>query len=219
MNDRIIKLIKAEGMTNSKFASILGIQRSNVTHIIDGRNKPSLSFIEKLIDKFPYVNIEWLMTGTGEMYKQKNTSDPRNERKKDDSPTLFPDVVSSQLSPLQNGNQSVRQNVEQDFKKVAEVANIPQKQKLESKLKPKQKLESKPVSKSEPESESRFEVVSHTEIETKKKQESRIIPPQTSGNTQDPRQLTPFEPESNEREIECVLIFHSDKTFKYYKPQ
>jgi plasmid maintenance system antidote protein VapI len=174
--------MKAEGLTNSKFASILGIQRSNVTHIVDGRNKPSFSFIEKLIAKFPRVNVEWLITGTGNMYKQKETSEQKAGQKKGDSPTLFSDVVTPQLTVSQKENQSVRQNqnVEQDSKKIAESTNIPAEQK----------------SKPQPEPE--------------------LIPPQ---NTENLKQLTPVELYTTEREIESVLIFYSDKTFKYYKPQ
>jgi transcriptional regulator with XRE-family HTH domain len=211
MNDRIIKLIKAEGLTNSKFASILGIQRSNVTHIVDGRNKPSLSFIEKLITKFPRVNVEWLMTGTGEMYKQKETSEQKAGQKKDDSPTLFPDVVLPQLTSSQKENQSARQtqNVEQDSEKIAEVTNIPTEQKSEP----------------QPGPETKLMMDTLTKQETTKTPEPALSPtlPQNTEGIKSLKHLTPFEPEHidkiNEREIECVLIFYSDKTFKYYKPQ
>jgi plasmid maintenance system antidote protein VapI len=201
--------MRAEGLTNSKFASILGIQRSNVTHIVDGRNKPSLSFIEKLITKFPHVNIEWLMTGTGEMYKQKETSEQKVEQKKCDSPTLFPEVVTPQLTSSQKGNQSAHQNVEQDFKKIAEVTNIP--------------TEHKPQPESEPETKFMIDILAKQETVKTPEPEVSPTPPQNTEEVKSPKHPTPFEPEHtekiNEREIECVLIFYSDKTFKYYKPQ
>jgi plasmid maintenance system antidote protein VapI len=98
----------AEGLNNSKFASILGIQRSNVTHILDGRNKPSLSFIEKLTAKFPRVNVEWLITGNGEMYKQNKISEQKSTHKKSDSPTLFP--VATEVAPEQTPSVHIEKN-------------------------------------------------------------------------------------------------------------
>jgi transcriptional regulator with XRE-family HTH domain len=209
MNDRIIKLMRAEGLTNSKFASILGIQRSNVTHIVDGRNKPSLSFIEKLIAKFPRVNVDWLITGTGDMYKQKETSEQKIGQIRGDSPTLFPDIVTPQLTSSQKRSQSTRQNVEQDFKEIAEVTNIPTEQKSEP----------------QPELETKLTIDALAKQETAKTPEPAIshTPLQNTEGVKFPRHLTPSEPEYTEkiieREIECVLIFYSDKTFKYYKPQ
>lgn len=160
--------MKAEGLNNSKFASILGIQRSNITHIVDGRNKPSLSFIEKLTAKFPHVNIEWLITGNGEMYKQNKTSEQKSAQKGSDSPTLFP--VVTDVTP-----------------------------------------ERKPAI--------------QVEEETAKIPEINTLPPQNTTNeeVQNSKQPTPPKPDSTEniaeQEIECVLIFHSDKTFRYYKPK
>jgi transcriptional regulator with XRE-family HTH domain len=175
MNNRIVKLIKAEGLTNSKFASILGIQRSNVTHIIDGRNKPSISFIEKLINKFPHINVEWLISGKGEMYKQNEMTVHKSGQKKGNSPTLFSNVLTDK--------------------------NIPE-----------------PESKNIPEIEEKTETTEETEtIEEKTEKETTKLEikdeiPLSIQNTETDDNI------ENMREIECVLIFHSDKTFKYYKP-
>jgi transcriptional regulator with XRE-family HTH domain len=50
-------------LTPSAFADKLGVQRSNVSHVLSGRNKPSLDFLEKIILNFPRVNAHWLLTG------------------------------------------------------------------------------------------------------------------------------------------------------------
>jgi transcriptional regulator with XRE-family HTH domain len=195
MTDRIVKLMKVEGLTNSKFASILGIQRSNITHILDGRNKPSLSFIEKLIAKFPHINIEWLITGTGEMYKQTENHEQKFRQKTGDSPTLFPEINTIQNTAGQKENQTASQNIKHEIKDVT--TNI--------------------LSKHEP------ELILEMDNQTAKISEKKMFPPQNPENVQNSKQLTPFEPDTTEknkeRKIECVLIFHSDKTFKYYKPE
>jgi transcriptional regulator with XRE-family HTH domain len=199
MNNRLVTLLKAEGLTNSKFASILGIQRSNITHIIDGRNKPSITFIEKLINKFPHVNIEWLITGTGEMYKQSEISGPKTEqkderktgqktdRKKAVPPTLFPEIAAPQTENQSKDNQTVSQNVEQEIKETARVT--------------------KPEAITETKEEIKIEVI--RDPEAKPETEKEIPSPRNSGGN---------EGYESEQEIECVLIFRSDKTFKYYRP-
>lgn len=70
MKDRIKKIIDSENISSARFAEILGVQRSNVSHILSGRNNPSLDFIQKVLDNFKQINIEWLMFGTEPMYKQ-----------------------------------------------------------------------------------------------------------------------------------------------------
>ena len=56
-------ILKMHNLTPSAFADKLGVQRSNVSHVISGRNKPSLDFLEKIILNFPRVNAHWLLTG------------------------------------------------------------------------------------------------------------------------------------------------------------
>lgn len=70
MNTRIQKFIEGEGLTAARFADIIGVQRSNVSHVLSGRNKPSYDFIEKMLGKFPELNAEWLILGKGAMYKE-----------------------------------------------------------------------------------------------------------------------------------------------------
>ena len=73
MKNRIVQLINNEGLTSSKFADTIGVQRSSISHILSGRNNPSLDFIQKIMSSFPQVNVDWLLSGNGEMYKKQNT--------------------------------------------------------------------------------------------------------------------------------------------------
>jgi len=61
--DRFKYLMKLNNLTSSAFADEIGVQRSNVSHILSGRNKPSLEFIQKVLMRFPKVNGDWLITG------------------------------------------------------------------------------------------------------------------------------------------------------------
>ena len=69
MTDRILSIIKYFHLSPSDFAEEIGVQRSSISHLISGRNKPSLEFIQKILSKFPEINPEWILTGNGEMVK------------------------------------------------------------------------------------------------------------------------------------------------------
>ena len=69
MQNRLQKLLDSEQLTPAKFAEILGVQRSAISHILTGRNNPSFDLISKIIHKFPALNSDWLITGKGNMYK------------------------------------------------------------------------------------------------------------------------------------------------------
>jgi plasmid maintenance system antidote protein VapI len=69
MKDRILQFLALESLSPTRFADHLGVQRSGVSHILAGRNKPSFDFIEKMLLTFPNINAEWLLLGKGEMYK------------------------------------------------------------------------------------------------------------------------------------------------------
>lgn len=70
IKDRLVRIMTSEGITSSAFADVIGVQRSSISHILSGRNKPSLDFLQKILTKFPKYNAEWLIIGTGDIYKQ-----------------------------------------------------------------------------------------------------------------------------------------------------
>ena len=77
MKDRIAHIIRAKNLTAAEFALRLGIQPSNVSHLLAGRNNPSLEFVRKLKETFPEYNLDWIIFGTGAM----TVSEPFFEKK------------------------------------------------------------------------------------------------------------------------------------------
>ncbi len=67
MIDRIHKILRQKKYTASQFADKIGVQRSSVSHIMSGRNKPSLDFIQKVLIAFPDIDAGWLVSGRGNM--------------------------------------------------------------------------------------------------------------------------------------------------------
>jgi|SRR5690554_1353535 len=63
ISERLQMVIKMNGMTNASFADKIGVQRSSISHVLAGRNKPSIDFIQKILATFPKVDADWLVTG------------------------------------------------------------------------------------------------------------------------------------------------------------
>ena len=70
MKERIIEFLKAENKSSAQFAEEIGVQPSGISHIISGRNKPSLDFILKMLEKYQFISTDWLLFGKGAMYKE-----------------------------------------------------------------------------------------------------------------------------------------------------
>ncbi len=62
---RIQQVITYFEMSASAFADEIGVPRSSISHILSGRNKPSLDFVIKMVNAFPQVNLYWLLNGKG----------------------------------------------------------------------------------------------------------------------------------------------------------
>ena len=72
-NDRLKLIISNSNLTASAFADKINIQPSSISHVLSGRNKPSLEFIQKIISNFDNVNYDWLIDGKGEFNNVKST--------------------------------------------------------------------------------------------------------------------------------------------------
>lgn len=78
MKDRIKKFMNVKSLTAAELADKIGVQRSNVSHVLNGRNNPSSVFIEKLLQTFPELDARWLILGEGEMLMRQ---EPQQEMK------------------------------------------------------------------------------------------------------------------------------------------
>ena len=85
MNTRIRQFMDYKGISASELADSISVQRSNVTHVLHGRNKPSFQFISKLLETYPEINAKWLILGTGEMLES-GSEEGKNQQ------TLFSEI-------------------------------------------------------------------------------------------------------------------------------
>lgn len=63
ITDRVKKIMEDNGLSSSQMADRIGVQRSAISHILSGRNKPSLDFILKVLESFENVSSDWLLKG------------------------------------------------------------------------------------------------------------------------------------------------------------
>ena len=91
MNRRLLQFLQAENITQAQFADVLDVARGSVSHILSGRNKPGYDFLESLLLHYPQLNMEWLLTGKGRMYKDGENG----------AETEFLDLPSSEI-PLES---------------------------------------------------------------------------------------------------------------------
>ncbi len=107
--NRLEFLLQHYEFTASTFADKIGVQRSSLSHLLSGRNKPSLDLIMKIYDAFPELNLYWLLKGEG-VYTDKNSTSTAAV-----SPSLFSETneITSRSIPVEISKSSPLETVEQ----------------------------------------------------------------------------------------------------------
>ena len=97
IQDRVKLIIKANSESSSSFADKIGIKRSNLSHVLSGRNKPSLDFLAKIIDNYPKVNASWLITGTT---REGDFKEPINNAKESIEPVVKQEASEGDIEKI-----------------------------------------------------------------------------------------------------------------------
>lgn len=128
LTNRILKIIKNSGLTPSEFADKIQVQRSAISHITSGRNKPSLDFLLKVKESYPEIDTDWLLFGI-----EKEESLPSDlEKIPTNKSHLFakekPQMIAeensnqeNQLFPRSNSTNDSRENQKSNRKKIVRV--------------------------------------------------------------------------------------------------
>jgi transcriptional regulator with XRE-family HTH domain len=73
MKDRLLEFLKTENKSSAQLAEEIGVQASGISHILSGRNNPSLDFVLKMLEKYRFLSTDWLLFGKGSMYRDSQT--------------------------------------------------------------------------------------------------------------------------------------------------
>jgi transcriptional regulator with XRE-family HTH domain len=186
MVDRITLLLKAKNINASQFADEIGVQRSSISHVLSGRNKPSLEFIQKILKRYQEINPDWLLFGKGPMNMEFNLFSETTE-----GVPLKEELISKALTKQESMMRQVPEE-KQDFQ-VTNVSSPAEKEKEEA------KPESNPV-------------VINNETEVKQDHLQHITPVQNAESG-----TVSSLPEA--KQVEKILIFFNNRTFREYLPE
>ena len=101
MRERIKEIIEREGMGQSQFADFIGVNRPTLSHILAGRNNPSMEVVMKIHQKFPKINILWLLDGMGS-YEGDAVSDYSSGALIEDQVAYSDDMTHNEQSSAQS---------------------------------------------------------------------------------------------------------------------
>lgn len=106
---RIHELITFYQLSSASFADQIGVQRSSISHILSGRNKPSLDFVLKTLKAFPTLSSDWLLHGQGDIENNAtptpSTSVPEISKKtstvtKEEHPIINPSAPAAEIDQV-----------------------------------------------------------------------------------------------------------------------
>ncbi len=102
MKERILEFLKNENKSSAQLAEEIGVQASGISHILSGRNNPSLDFVLKMLEKYQFLSTDWLLFGKGSMYK-----DLKMQNLFDDDSGIYNEIKDKEIK-----NESVKQENE-----------------------------------------------------------------------------------------------------------
>lgn len=116
---RLEILMEHFGTNASSFADKIGVQRSSISHLLSGRNKPSLDFILKILDIFPDVNLYWVLNGKGNLLKDEVDFSESFQTKNEDNHTP---IFSQDLASEKKMEQQIEVDIPKN--KPSEILNL-----------------------------------------------------------------------------------------------
>lgn len=115
---RLEKILDFYGLTASALAEEIDFNRSTISHLISGRNKPSLEFVMKLLQKFPELDMDWLVLGKGTFPSADSSKTPEGNLTQKPAPTSkqIPDLFSETIPVKGMGS-----NIQSDQKEIERI--------------------------------------------------------------------------------------------------
>ena len=115
MKQRIEKIIKENSLSASQFADKIGVPRSGLSHVLKGRNKPSLDYVLKILEAFPQIDSAWLLTGKQADLTDNTLKVPKTELYNADEDQQ---QQKSTLSSISSINKKISENKETVLRQV-----------------------------------------------------------------------------------------------------
>lgn len=201
MIDRIREVINYSQLSAASFADTIGISRSGLTHLLTGRNQPSLDVAKKILAKYPEISTEWLIMGMGEMMRpdavpssEVNNPVPEPETSVKEQPVENSKMMRQtdlfgEYENQDNSQEDMTVNVEEDAVEVVE-------DELGTEI-------------TAPEEEKVVEnVIPVPPVRVRKTPEARVAPA--------PVKRDKHQPVSQEKKLQKIVFFYDDHSFEVY---
>lgn len=91
---RLEKILDHYGISATAFADKVDVNRSTISHLLSGRNKPSLDFVMKVVRHYPEVGLYWLLNGKGSFPTAEKPEQVDQDQKREQIPKPEPDLSS-----------------------------------------------------------------------------------------------------------------------------
>lgn len=198
MLERINKIIEEKQMSTTQFADYINIQRPTMSHIISGRNNPSLDIVMKILTAFPDIDSDWLMFGDGKMYKDEISNI------QPESPALQSNKQALEMMDLFSAEETTEESEEN------EIAEIHQNE-LKNTSHESSLLKSEIVP-------NKAEIRDEEPALYIKTNLNNIDNPESSNNTNVEKE-SENHPKKEEKQIRKIVFFYTDKSFSEYYPE
>lgn len=217
MINRIKQTIEYSQLSSSAFADTIGISRSGLTHLLTGRNQPSLDVARKILAKFPEISTEWLIMGMGEMFRTdvevpenrsaEVKSKPDSRHPAENSKFVAQTDLFGEFENTEDSEEDVPDEEDEPQPAVA-VESADNEESKDEPVVP--EPSSQPTNEQEPPEPSRPTPVRTQPARTRRTQEAKPA----SASLRRER----HEPLSNpERKLTQIVFFYDDHTFEIYK--
>jgi len=198
MIDRISLILRTKNINASQFADEIGVQRSSISHVLSGRNKPSLEFVQRILKRYPEINPDWLLFGKGAMHQESNLFSDIDE-----SIDIKAEAISKALGRHERGiipmlpknKQRLvrpRADEEEELPEMEDLIDIPE-----------------PVIAAEPPKAAAVQPA----VEIKQE----VVTPPPPAPVQEKREA--FLPPPSHKEIDKIVVFYKDRSFREYSPE
>lgn len=209
MIDRIREVINYSQLSAAAFADNIGISRSGLTHLLTGRNQPSLDVAKKILAKYPEISTEWLIMGMGDMMRPEaeatpevNTPAPEPEKPAKEQPAENSKLMRQtdlfgEYENLDDSQEDV--TADQEEESVEPVENEPDTEEPASE-------EEKSVMNAVPATPVRTQ---EAPVRTRKTPEAKVASA--------PVKRDKHQPASTEKKLQKIVFFYDDHSFDIYE--
>lgn len=119
---RLQKVLDYYGLSATAFSERIDFNRSTISHLLSGRNKPSLEFVMKVLNEFPEVELYWFLNGKGHFPSTGHSEQP--EKITNQKPATDPLKSDSLLTDVELPNSEEKAAKQQLLDKNSEIERI-----------------------------------------------------------------------------------------------